>query len=127
MFPLSPGIEEDRSLTPEEYAVIKWLLEHAERDNSVFLNQLDSARVAARCGCGCASIDVSVAGVRAPATSALARVADFQWRTEEGHLHGACVFERDGLLAGLDLWSIDGQSTPAAMPPTDRLVPLLTS
>jgi hypothetical protein len=53
-------------------------------------------------------------------------IADFHWRSDKGHLQGAYVFERHGLLAGLDLWSIDGQSMPDAMPPIDMLVPLLT-
>jgi hypothetical protein len=50
-------------------------------------------------------------------------LSDFQWRTNDGHLCGAFVFEQDGLLAGLDLWSIDGQTTPDAMPPLHSLVP----
>lgn len=50
-------------------------------------------------------------------------LSDHQWRSEQGHLCGAFVFEQDGLLAGLDLWSIDGQSAQVAMPPLERLVP----
>lgn len=50
-------------------------------------------------------------------------LSDYQWRTEDGHLCGAFVFEQDGLLAGLDLYSIDGLTTPDAMPPIRDLFP----
>jgi hypothetical protein len=43
-------------------------------------------------------------------------VSDYWWRTEPGHSCGAFLFLRDGLLAGLDLWSIDGGETPAELP-----------
>ena len=127
MSPLSVRIEEDRNLTREEFVVIRWLLEHAARDNSTFVEQLEFAKVVARCGCGCASVDFSINGVRPPVTAGMAMIADFQWHNEKGHLQGAYVFERNGLLAGLDLWSIDGQSTPDAMPPIDKLIPLRVS
>jgi hypothetical protein len=50
-------------------------------------------------------------------------LSDYQWRNSLGHLFGAFVFEQSGLLAGLDLYSIDGQSIPDAMPPIKSLGP----
>jgi hypothetical protein len=50
-------------------------------------------------------------------------LSDFQWKDAKGHLFGAFVFERDDLLAGLDLWSIDGQATAAELPPIESLIP----
>lgn len=116
------AIEVDRPLTPDESAVVRWLLEHGEGDHSGFLVQLKHARVARLCACGCASIDFSIDGKR-PRHLAMRALSDYEWRNDHGHLCGAFVFEQDGLLAGLDLWSIDGQSTPDAMPPIERLVP----
>jgi hypothetical protein len=118
----SSNIEIDRPLASDELAVVRWLLEHGDGDNSEFLEQLNHARVARLCGCGCASIDFSING-RRPAHFAMRVLSDYQWRNNLGHLCGAFVFEQDGLLAGLDLWSIDGQSTPDAMPPIESLVP----
>lgn len=103
--------------------MVRWLLEHGEGDNSLFLRQLANARVTGFCGCGCASIDFSVSG-RRPKTFGMRVLADYQWCDEEGHLFGAFVFEQDELLAGLELWSIDGQCTPTTMPPLTRLTPL---
>ena len=115
-------VDIDRALTSEESAVIRWLLEHGDGDNTEYLEQLESARVARLCGCGCASVDLSIGG-RRPTHFAMRTLSDYQWLNDQGHLCGAFVFEQDGLLAGLDLWSIDGQSTPNSMPPMERLVP----
>jgi hypothetical protein len=116
------NVEVDRPLAPDELAVVQWLLEHGDGDNSEFLEQLNHARVTRLCGCGCASIDFSINGKR-PQNLVMDTRSDHQWRNDHGHLFGAFVFVQDGLLAGLDLWSIDGQSTPEALPPLDRLVP----
>jgi hypothetical protein len=120
------NIEVDRLLTTEERSVVHWLLEHGDGENSAFLAQLEQARVSRLCTCGCASIDFSINGKR-PKTFGMRVLSDYQWRSEQGHLCGAFVFEQDGLLAGLDLWSIDGQSTPDAMPPIESLVPCVTA
>jgi hypothetical protein len=53
-------------------------------------------------------------------------LADFQWKDEGGHLFGVFVFEQDGLLAGIDVWSIDGGVTPITLPVASSLVPFGT-
>jgi hypothetical protein len=116
------SIEVDRPLSDQERSTVRWLLEHGDSDNSEFLRQLDNARVVCLCTCGCASIDFSISG-RRPTQFAMHVLSDYQWRTEDGHLCGAFVFEQDGLLAGLDLYSIDGQATPDAIPPIRNLFP----
>jgi hypothetical protein len=116
------SLEIERPLAPDEFAVIRWLLEHGNGDNSAFLEQLNHARVARLCRCGCASIDLSIDG-RRPAHLAMRVLSDYQWRNDLGHRFGAFVFEQDGLLAGLDLWSIDGESTPDSIPAIESLVP----
>ena len=115
-------IDVDRPLTADERSVVEWLLRHGEGDNSEFLAQLAQARVCRLCSCGCASIDFSINGKR-PTHPSLRVLSDYQWRSGLGHLYGAFVFEQDGLLAGLDLYSIDGQGIPDAMPPIGSLVP----
>ncbi|MQP76356.1 hypothetical protein CQ393_10700 [Stenotrophomonas sp. MYb238] len=102
--------------------MIRWLLEHGDGDNTAFLAQLNHARVIRLCACGCASIGLSINGKR-PKDLGMQVLSDFMWQDSQGHLFGAFVFEQDSLLAGLDLWSIDGQSIPDAMPPIEGLVP----
>src|SRR5687767_15004382 len=98
---------EDRELTPQERDLIHWMLGHGKPEAAHFLGQLDQARVYSRCQCGCASIDLSIGGAR-PTNFGMHILSDFQWKNSQGHRFGAFVFEQDGLLAGLDLWSQDG-------------------
>jgi hypothetical protein len=65
-------------------------------------------------------VNFSVAGV-SPPSGVLGILADFQFRTPEGHLCGAFVFERAGLLAGLEVWSIDGLTVPSTLPAIEKL------
>ena len=51
-------------------------------------------------------------------------VSDFRWDSTEGYLFGVFAFAKDGLLAGIDLWSIDGRATATTLPNTDQLRPL---
>ena len=118
------SIAEDRELTPDEQALVQWLLEHGEPEATVFLPQLATARVVARCSCGCASIDFSVGGAEPARDGGMDILSDYSWRDSAGHLFGVFVFARGGRLAGLDLWSIDGQATATQLPETRELTPL---
>jgi hypothetical protein len=51
-------------------------------------------------------------------------VSDYWWRTAEGHVCGAFVFVRDGLLAGLEVWSVDGGLPEAPLPDVESLRPI---
>ena len=50
-------------------------------------------------------------------------VSDYCWFTERGNLCGAYVFLRAGMLAGIDVWSIDGAETPHELPDPEQLRP----
>jgi hypothetical protein len=115
------SLPEDRLLTEQEHGLIRWLLEHGGQEASTFLPQLESARVVSRCSCGCASIDFSVAGRTGSPQAGLHVLSDYQWNNAEGHLLGVFVFAREELLAGLECWSIDGQSTASALPLPEQL------
>ena len=123
MSPSAKSIREDRDLTDQEAALVRWLLEHGTKEAAAFLPQLNRARIFSRCPCGCASVDFAIDG-RRPSQFSMRVLSDYQWRSAEGHLFGAFVFEQDDLLAGLDLWSIDGQATPTSLPPVEALAPL---
>jgi hypothetical protein len=115
---------EDRPLTTQEHTLIRWLLDHGAAHATAFVPQLLDARVVARCPCGCASIDFSIAGQRAPAGASMDILSDYGWRDDHGHLFGAFVFARGGLLAGLELWSIDSDATATRLPEPQELTPL---
>jgi hypothetical protein len=119
--PANP-ITEDRSLTIEEESLVRWLLAHSNKDGCSYLPQVDHVWVVSRCPCGCATISFSVNGERRP-DQAMKVIADFTWSCN-GHRFGVFVFERGGLLAGLEVWSIDGEAAPSNLPRPDELQPL---
>ena len=121
---MTASIPDNRPLAPDEAALVRWLLDRGTASAARFLPQLADARVVSRCGCGCASVDFAVGGVVPPPGDGMGILADFEYRTAAGHLCGAFVFERAGLLAGLEVWSVDGLSTPSALPSPAQLLPL---
>ena len=118
------AVPEDRPLTTAEAALIRWLLQHGVRRAAEYLPQLDHARVASRCYCGCASIDLAINGVVSPPGDGINILADYEWRSAGGELFGVFVFERGGLLAGLEVWSQDGLAPAVALPDIEQLLPI---
>lgn len=118
------NILEDRPLSSHEMVLVRWMLENNAAAAAKYLPQLGEARVASRCSCGCASVNFSVGGVVPQPGAGIGVLADFEYRTAEGYRCGAFVFDRAGLLAGLEVWSMDGLSTPSVLPDTTQLLPL---
>jgi hypothetical protein len=112
------SIIEDRPLTRQERALLQWLLEHGQPSAAAHVREIDGLRVVARCGCGCASIDF------VDFSAALEILADYKWQDEAGHLFGAFAFAKEGHLAGLEVWSVDGEATPTTLPDPSVLEPL---
>ena len=100
----------NRQLTSGEEHLIRWMLEQGAPEARAFLPQLDNARVTpGQCPCGCASIDLSIESLPEP-SGGLHILADFVFGTETD-LSGIFVFEKSGVLAGLEVRS--GQKNPA--------------
>jgi hypothetical protein len=118
------NIPDDRPFTSQEISLIEWLLVNGGCPATNYLEQLRRARVVARCACGCASINLGIGG-RAPTTSGPLKIlADYWWKTQDGHQFGVFLFARDAALAGLDVWSVDGLATANHLPAVDQLQPL---
>lgn len=120
------AIPEDRPLTVAEVTLVRWLLQHGSAQASRYLPQLDQARIASRCYCGCASIDFAIEGVVPARGNAISILADYEWRAAGGELFGVFVFERSGLLAGLEVWSQDGLGDATLLPDIRKLRPVGT-
>jgi hypothetical protein len=117
--------DKDRPLSEAERGLIRWLLEHGAAGAADFLGQLDRTSVAAQCPCGCPTVDLAVDGVRPPAGGDMEIQSDYQWQGPGGAAFGVFVFARAGNLAGLEVWSIDGQETPSRLPDPTELQPLV--
>ena len=114
-----------RALSQTELELVDWLLRHGVSDAEIFFPQVQHLKVVAHCQCGCASIDFSV-GQERPKKLGMRVLSDYQWRDSEGHLFGIFLFEQDDLLGGLEVWSIDGDETPATLPAIELLEPIGT-
>jgi hypothetical protein len=114
-------------MTAQESAFVRWLLEHGDARARAFLPQLDSAWVVGKCSCGCASINFSIGGATfyGKRIDGLAvgmeTIVEYEWKSAEGALFGVFAFACNGLLAGLDVWSQDGQHTASELPATAQL------
>ncbi len=121
------AIQDDRPLTEAETSLVQWLLQHGTPQAKDYLPQLKRAWVVSRCYCGCASIDFAIDGVVPPPGDGISILADYEWKGPRGEMFGVFVFERCGLLAGLEVWSQDGLAEAKALPNTELLRPIGTS
>jgi hypothetical protein len=120
------NILEDRLLSQDERALVRWLLEHGEPEAAHFLPQLEDARVASRCGCGCASVNFAVRGQTPSCVGGLDILSDYYWHDREGHALGVFVFACEQTLAGLEVYSMDGLSAADVLPLHEELIPVGT-
>jgi hypothetical protein len=114
-------ISEDRALTPEEIDLLRWLLEHKQTGTEDYLSQVGRLRVTSRCGCGCASVDFSFDGKDQEKGIGLEVLSNWYWGMEGKDLSGVFAFAKDGRIAGIEVWSVDGSSTPTALPKLEDL------
>src|ERR1700685_3456860 len=104
-----------RQLTTHEEQLISWMLEHGNPEALAFLPQLEKAQVTPnRCQCGCASIDLSIDGFPEP-SGGMHILSDFVFGAGDG-LSGIFVFEKNGVLAGLEVYGLAGDA-PKSLPP----------
>jgi hypothetical protein len=113
-------IPDERPLTAAEYRLARWMLEYGGAEAQCFLSQLELARVASRCPCGCASIDFEVAGHPRP-VGGLRILGDFIYG-DGSDLNGVFIFERDGVLAGIEVYGLAGD-VPKTLPVPEALRP----
>ena len=101
------------------------MLEHGRPEASAFLPQIEQLSATDwRCPCGCASINLSVVG--APEQKGgLHIIADFLFDNKTD-LSGIFVYEKQGFLAGLEVYGLAGDA-PKVLPPPDALRPFETS
>jgi hypothetical protein len=116
----SRPIPDRRPLTAPERELARWMLEHGSRAAADFLAQLEGAEVVSRCPCGCASIHFEVAGLPKP-TGGLRILGDYVFGGE-ADLAGAFIFERAGVLAGLEVYGLAGDA-PSTLPRPGSLRP----
>ncbi|MBK9164462.1 MAG: hypothetical protein IPM21_11260 [Acidobacteria bacterium] len=109
-----------RELTTEERDLTCWMLENGTPQASEFLEQLKHARVCSVCPCGCASVNFKIEGMEEP-TGGLRILGDFIFG-EGDKSAGAFVFEKEGILAGIEVYGRAGDA-PKQLPQSSELRP----
>ena len=117
------SVPEDRLLTSAETEFIRWLLIHGNDRSREFLSQVNRARVVGRCGCGCASINLSIDGVTHYPNAGMEILCQYRWAAAEGEFK-VFAFACDDLLAGIDLWAAWGEHPASYLPSTSLLKPV---
>ncbi len=111
----------NRQLTDHERRLVTWMLQHGGPEALEFLTQLELAEVTPwRCPCGCASINFQIRGKPAPPPG-VHPIADFVFG-EEDTLSGIFVYEKDGILSGLEVYGLAGDA-PKSLPEPELLRP----
>ena len=106
--------KKNRPLTSAEQGLARWMLENGPHDATVFLKQLDRAEVTPwRCPCGCASIHFQILGAP-PTPPGVHVIGDFLCGAVDA-LAGAFIFESNGLLGGIEVYSM-ASDAPSVLP-----------
>lgn len=110
------------TLTADERGLLRWILENGDEHARQLVEQVDRAQVVSRCGCGCATIDLSVDGVEADRSHGMEQVGEeYFWKGPTGGVCATFVLGAGDQLATLELYSADGIDTPVSLPSTDQL------
>jgi len=109
----------DRPITTEERSLIQWLLQHGKPGSERFLSQLDSLTVVSKCLCGCPTVNFALQG-EAVSQAPENILADFL-ATEAGEDVGIILFQREGRLSSLEVYSQRGADKPFGLPQIETI------
>jgi hypothetical protein len=110
--------EANHQLTGQERHIARWMLEHGHPEARAFWVQLEKAEVTAwRCSCDCASINFCIPGYPEPPPG-VHPIADFIFGNGDT-LSGIFVFEKDGVLPGLEAYGLACEATRSLLRPED--------
>jgi hypothetical protein len=115
-----------RPLTAEELEVLRWVLEHGGKAAQSFLPQLEGIRAVRWCDCGCPSIRLITRPDGPKVDGKLGNiVCDFDGATHEDEKAGVLLFQRDGRLDLMEIYSLDaglyGDSPEYGLPTIESL------
>jgi hypothetical protein len=121
MIPNRPMGAETREMTPSERTLVRWMLDHGKPEATGYRDQLEVAQVTAwKCGCGCASFNLSIPGRPAPPPGVHV-LADFVIEEREDGYSGIFVYESGGILSGVEVTGVP--NAPRTLPRPEQLRP----
>ena len=96
-----------RPLTSEELALLNWVLEHGLPEAKIFAPQVEKIRATRWCDCGCPSIKLHVDKDAPLGASSDSVISDVLGLTPEGKRIGVLLFQKEGKLSILEVYSLD--------------------
>ena len=114
----------NQSLTKHERDLIQWLLDHPEEGNPdipQLKTQIDSLTVVSKCTFGCPTVDFALEGIPIPKKGA--HVIRDYLATVDGEGVGIILFENDGRLSSLEVYSMAGAEKPFGLPEINTIYP----
>jgi hypothetical protein len=114
-----------RPLTPEELALVNWLLEHGLPEAKTFAPQVENILATrwhtGESKCGCPSISLCVKENTPLGTCSNNVIADFVGVTPEGKKVGLLLFQKNGKLDLLEEYELDVMEGDWGFPVIDSL------
>jgi len=90
----------ERAISPEEAAIVGWLLDHARGDVSAYRSKpVEELRVIGTCDCGCISVEFQPGG-----WGNAGIVAEAYARYSDGQQAGLILWGRNGTLVLLEVY-----------------------
>jgi hypothetical protein len=110
----------NRPLSAQESELLTWLLEHGFRGAPEFASQIPRLTVVGRCTCGCPTISFAFDGV--PVKRKGEQLISDYIADVNGHQMGIMVFQTNGLLSSLEVYSCPGTDEPFGLPPIQNII-----
>jgi hypothetical protein len=116
------GPSSDRARnTPHEDGLIRWLLVPGDVDPKPFKAQLNDITVAFKCNCGCPKIYFAYKGE--PVSNGAERIISDYLATVEDQQVGVMLFQTNGYLSSLEVYSCAGTDKPFGLPEIESIYP----
>jgi hypothetical protein len=109
----------NRPITQQERHLIKWLLEHGVHGSEQFVSQLDSLSVIWKCRCGCPTVNFALHGESVVSDNEHI-LADYL-AIADGQDVGVILFQKEGRLSSLEVYSRAGTDKPFGLPEIEAL------
>ena len=108
-------------LSPEELALLNWLLENGSPEAKTFAPQIEGIRATHWCSCGCPSINLHVDENAPLGANPHGLVADVLGKTCDGQQVGVILFHKDGKLSLLEVYALSLIEGAFGLPSLDSL------
>jgi hypothetical protein len=104
----------DRPATQHERDIVRWLLEHGDPRHLQLASQIEELRVISKCTCGCPTVDFL-------ALRKGQHLISDELATVDGQDVGVMLFECDGRISTLEVYSCAGSDKPFDLPAIESM------